>query len=316
MRRVMTAFVLAGAIALTAPCALFTQRGGGGHASGFSGGHTGGGFSGGHAGGFSGGGFTAPHFTAPSGGIAPRSFPAPRMGMMPRPIYPGAARFAPNLRPYSGSPLGQLNNPAVRRSPYAIGNRGWTNPPYRSNNWQGSNNWHGGNNWHSGDHNGHYYRPPYYVGYNNYYTYWPPYYPYGYWPWTPYLGGWDSEDYSSSDQNASPDQYQYQNQYPYQYPDQNSAPDPPDEDAARPAYQPPIIASPGVAISEPTVIIVYKDGHAEQVHNYALTPTRLLLMDNASAGFSLQVPLALIDLPATVQANRAAGVDFRLPVQN
>ena len=82
---------------------------------------------------------------------------------------------------------------------------------------------------------------------------------------------------------------------------------------SRPVYPPAIIGSPGVAISEPTVTIIYKDGHAEQVHNYALTPTKLLMMDNAGAGYSLQVPLSLIDLPATVQANRAAGVDFQLP---
>ncbi|MBV8114434.1 MAG: hypothetical protein JO300_06800, partial [Silvibacterium sp.] len=247
MRRVMTALVLAGAIALTAPCALFAQRGGGGHAGGFSGGHVGG-FSGGHVGGFAGGGFTAPHFTAPSGAFAPRSYPAPRMGMMPRPIYPGPARFSPNIRPYGGWTYGQPNNPAVRRSPYPIGNRGWTNPPY---------NWHGGNNWHGGDHNGHYYRPPYYGGLSVYPWpyYWWPYYSYG-WPWTPYLGGWDSGYDYPTDNGAPPAQSpdQYPDQYPGQYPDQYYPPDPlepnsMEQNSSRPAYQPAIVTSPGVAIS-------------------------------------------------------------------
>jgi hypothetical protein len=336
MRRVMTALVLAGAITLVAPRFIFAQHGGGGgHAGGFSGGHvggfSGGGFSGPRFGGPS-GGFSGPRFAAPSSGFGARSFPAPRMNMMPRPLPPGAARFAPNVRPYGGwtwSPSGQSNNPAVRRSPYPVGNRGWANQPYHPGNWQGGNNWHGGG------HDGHHYRQPYYGGLSVYPYPWPyywwPYYSYGWnWPWIPYLGGWDSQDYYTPDQNASPDQYQ--NQYPYQYPypypyqnpDQYSAPEPPPDpepdpvqgNAARPAYEPALAASPAVAIAEPTVTIVYKDGHAEQVRNFALTRTTLLMMDNAAAGFVLSVPLELVDLPATQQANRATGVDFRLPVRN
>ena len=70
------------------------------------------------------------------------------------------------------------------------------------------------------------------------------------------------------------------------------------------------------AASEPAVTIIYKDGHSQQIHNYAITRSSLLMMDNASAGYSPQIPLEQINLPATEQANRAAGVDFRLPVSN
>src|ERR1700759_1408090 len=142
MRRVMTALVLAGTIALALPYATYAQRGGGGHAGGSTGGGDAGGFSGGHGGGFSGGGFTAPHFAAPSGGFAPRTFSAPHMNFMPGPSSAGYSRIAPSVRPYSGStatrsPFGQLSMPAVRRAPYpGGGNTGWSNH-------NGNTQWHG-----------------------------------------------------------------------------------------------------------------------------------------------------------------------------
>jgi hypothetical protein len=316
MRRVMTALVLAGAIALAFPSAMFAQHGGG-HAGGFSGGGHAGGFSGGHVGGFSGGhvgGFAGPRFGAPSGGFA-RSFPAPRMSFMPGPVSSGPTRFAPALRPYGGlsgtrSPFGQLRMPAVPRAPYpGAGDRSSTNQPYHS----GNNQWGGNHGSHGGDHNGnddHRYRRPYYGGVtvNSWPYYY--YYPSWYWPWWPYFGDWDSSDSYPPDSTTAPtqpeDQYYAPPEQEPQYPQSEN----------RPLYQPGIIGSPGVAISEPAVTIIYKDGHAEQVHNYALTPTKLLMMDNAAAGVSLQVPLSLIDLAATEQVNRTAGVDFRLPVRN
>jgi hypothetical protein len=313
MRRVMTALVLAGAIALVVPCNSFAQRGGGGHAGGFGGGHAGG-FSGGH--GFSGGGFSGHSFGAPSsgfgtsgfraGGVPARSFTAPRVNFMPGLVPPGSSRFAPSARPYGGysgtrSPYGQLTLPPVSRAPYpGAANRGSTSQPY-----------HGGNNqWHGGDKDGHnHYRSSYYS--TNVYS-WPyawPYYAGSYWPWWPYFGDWDSGDTYSADNTSAPaqpqDQY-YAPQQEQEYPQYEN----------RPYYPPQIAGSPGVAISEPTVTIIYKDGHAEQVRNYALTPTRLLMMDNAAAGFSVQVPLSLIDLPATQAANRATGVEFQPPVGN
>jgi len=313
MRRVITALVLAGAIALATPCAIYAQHGGG-HAGGFSGGHSGG-FSGGHAGGFSGGGFSGPHFAAPSGGFGPggstaRSFPAPRMNFMPGPINSGVTRFSPSApRPagvFNGtrSPFGQLSIPNVRRAPYPGGTRGWTNQPTRQSN----------NQWHNGDHNGghddhHHYRPPYYGGVGLYT--WPySYASWSYWPWWPYFGNWDSNYDYPSDTTAAPAQYPDQNS------DQYYAPEPSQQDNSRPAYQPEIAASAVPAYPEPAVTIVYKDGHSQQIHNYALTRTTLLMLDNASSGLSPQIPLDQVNLPATEQINRAAGVDFRVPISN
>jgi hypothetical protein len=47
------------------------------------------------------------------------------------------------------------------------------------------------------------------------------------------------------------------------------------------------------------------------VHNYALTGSTLYALDGESRQ---EIPLSLLNVPATVEANRAAGVDFALPV--
>ena len=325
MRRFFTSLLLAGSLILATSSAAHAQRGGG-HAGGFSGGHAGGlsgghagGFGGGHVGGFSGGGFSSRGFgggfAGPSGGYASHYFPAPRMNFSQGMASSGASRFA--ARPYgtspaTRSPFGQLSIPAVRRGPYPGAYSGAYSSSYsRSYPGSANNRSSTGQANHGGDHDGHdHYRRSYYGGTAIY----SPYYANGlYWPW-PYFGDWDSGYDDSADTTAAPAQNPDQN--PGRYPDQDYAPEPQPEDMSRPAYPPAITGSPGVAISEPTVTIIYKDGHAEQVHNYALTRAALLMMDNASAGYSLLVPLELIDLPATEQINRAAGVDFRPPVQN
>jgi hypothetical protein len=59
------------------------------------------------------------------------------------------------------------------------------------------------------------------------------------------------------------------------------------------------------------VTLVFKDGRAPQrIHNYALTRTTLYVTD----GRPREIPVAALDLAATEQANRAAGVNFQLPV--
>lgn len=293
MRRVLTAFVLAGASALVLPCAMLGQRGGG-HA---------GGFSGGHVGGFSSGGFAGHSFGVPSGGFTARSFPAPRMNFMPGPASSGYSRFAQAARPYGGftgtrSPFGQLSIPAVRRAPYpGAVSRGLTNQPY-----------HGGYpDGHGGDRDGHsHYRSSYHsvTIYSSPYGW--PYY--GGWSYWPYFGNWDS-GYDYTADASSPAQASDQGSDQYYAPEQQ-------QDIGAPAYQPAMAPAAIGAASEPAVTIIYKDGHSQQIHNYAITRSSLLMMDNASAGYSPQIPLEQINLPATEQANRAAGVDFRLPVSN
>jgi hypothetical protein len=295
MRRVLTALVLAGAIAMFNPCATHAQRGGG-HA---------GGFGGGHAGGFSGGGFAAHNFgggfAAPSTGFAPHYFPAPHMSFSQGPTGFSSSPHPYGSSPATRSPFGQLSIPAVRRAPYpgaypraypgAADSRGWTNQPN-----------HGG---YPDGHGGHPYRTPYHSGV----TLYSPYYATGigwYWPWWPYFGNWDSGDYYAPNTTAAPGQTS----------DRYYAPETERQDTGRPGYQSEIAAGPAPAMPEPVVTIIYKDGHSQQIHNYALTRTTLLMLDDASSGLTPQISLDEINLPATEQVNRAQGVNFSLPVKN
>jgi len=78
----------------------------------------------------------------------------------------------------------------------------------------------------------------------------------------------------------------------------------------RPAYQGEAVAAPVHA--QPATTLIFKDGRPPtQVHNYALTASTLYDLDGESRK---EIPLALLNVPATVEANRAAGVDFALPV--
>jgi hypothetical protein len=64
--------------------------------------------------------------------------------------------------------------------------------------------------------------------------------------------------------------------------------------------------------AQPTTVLIFKDGRPPQkVHNYALTGSTLYALDG---DLRQEIPLVLLNVPATVETNRAAGVDFSLPV--
>jgi hypothetical protein len=76
------------------------------------------------------------------------------------------------------------------------------------------------------------------------------------------------------------------------------------------AYQGPSQAAPVHA--QPATVLIFKDGRPpEKVHNYALTGSTLYALDG---DLRREIPLALLNVPATVETNRAAGVDFSLPM--
>ncbi len=82
----------------------------------------------------------------------------------------------------------------------------------------------------------------------------------------------------------------------------------------RPPYQGPYEGPSQVAPvhPQPTTVLIFKDGRPpEKVHNYALTGNTLYALDG---DLNREIPLALLNVPATVETNRAAGVDFALPV--
>jgi hypothetical protein len=75
-------------------------------------------------------------------------------------------------------------------------------------------------------------------------------------------------------------------------------------------YEPPFQTVPVHA--QPVTVLIFKDGRPpEKVHNYALTASTLYALDG---DLRREIPLALLNVPATVETNRAAGVDFSLPV--
>lgn len=78
--------------------------------------------------------------------------------------------------------------------------------------------------------------------------------------------------------------------------------------ARRPSYAPSGTSSP--SLREDAVTLIFNDGRPpERIHNYLLTSTTLTVLDSQYR----EIPLEQINVAATEQANRAAGVDFRVP---
>lgn len=168
--------------------------------------------------------------------------------------------------------------------------------------------------------------------------------PYGYAPW----GGWPDygapDDFGYGDdtegQDSPPPATQYEPYGPYDEPAPNAPPyagpgaygppgppapnaygsypppdaetPPPDRSAPRrpyrPSAQPPAVAA-APETQEPLTLI-FKDGRpAQQVHNYILTRSWIYIQDENRRA----IPVDQLDLEATAQVNRQAGVDFRLP---
>jgi hypothetical protein len=84
--------------------------------------------------------------------------------------------------------------------------------------------------------------------------------------------------------------------------------------AFRPEYQGQAAPAPEPVRDQPSTTLIFKDGRSPaQVHNYALTATTLYALDG---DLRKEIPLSVLDVPATVEANRAAGVDFALPMSH
>lgn len=85
------------------------------------------------------------------------------------------------------------------------------------------------------------------------------------------------------------------NQYTYQ----RSAPPPPR--AARQVDPPEVV---------PNTVLVFRDGHKEEVQNYAIVGQTLW---NFAPQHRQKIPLSDLDLQATAKANEERGVDFHVP---
>ena len=61
---------------------------------------------------------------------------------------------------------------------------------------------------------------------------------------------------------------------------------------------------------EPATALVFRDKHVEEVRNYAIAGGTLWVVTEQAAK---KIPLAQLDLPATVKMNDDRGVDFQVP---
>ncbi len=61
---------------------------------------------------------------------------------------------------------------------------------------------------------------------------------------------------------------------------------------------------------EPATALVFRDQHVEEVHNYAIAGGTLWILNDKAAK---KIPLARLDIPATVKMNDDRGVDFQVP---
>lgn len=113
----------------------------------------------------------------------------------------------------------------------------------------------------------------------------------------------DSGTYQPSDQAEPQSQYVAPPDEGYR---QDYAP-PPYNMAAAPATAPAPIAP------EPQLTLIFQDGHTQTIRNYVLTPSTVIVMDQAASGREPRIPLSELNLPATERTAQQAGVDFSPP---
>jgi hypothetical protein len=201
----------------------------------------------------------------------------------PTPSFSGASRsFA--------SPAG----------PQFQGARHPSSPTARSGHWP---SWDPGRHPDNGRRGVGYRGPGFYVGY-------PWLAPFGY--GLPFATPYGDDQDEGGGAPVAPQQADYSNQPPGDY-----GPEAPEVAANtpspfRPTYEGQIEFAP--VHLQPTTTLIFKDGRTPvQVHNYALTANTLYALDGDSRQ---EIPLSVLDVPATVEANRKAGVDFALPVSH
>lgn len=153
------------------------------------------------------------------------------------------------------------------------------------------------------------------VGYRGPYLYagYPGLIPFGYGVPYPYAFDYGDDEDDSVAQPAPP-QADYGNQpigdYGQEAPGPQLAANAPTP--FRPAYQGEGEIAPVHA--QPATTLIFKDGRSPvYVHNYALTASTLYALDDDSRQ---EISLSLLDVPATMEVNRKAGVDFALPVSH
>src|ERR1019366_6914610 len=81
-----------------------------------------------------------------------------------------------------------------------------------------------------------------------------------------------------------------------------------DAEPARPIQQKPAASARDTKPREPTVL-VFRDGHQQEVTNYAIMGQTVYVFDQRTQKIALADP----DVAATIKANDDRGLDFQLP---
>ncbi len=164
-------------------------------------------------------------------------------------------------------------------------------------------------------HHPHY--PGRYFG-GNYGGYWPVYYG-GY---IPFDYGYDYDPgymgYAPGTFQSAPYAYPYPQGYapPANY--YASAPPPPASYPPPPEQSAPVAQAPNRPASskeaepspEPTVL-VFRDGHKQEVENYAIMGSTLFVLSGRRA----RIPIAELDVPETIRQNESRGLEFSIPAR-
>jgi hypothetical protein len=134
---------------------------------------------------------------------------------------------------------------------------------------------------------------------------------YGY-PWG-YGGAFDPYWWWDSGSSYNQDQ-QYQtglaNEMNAQSLDEQRMREQGDQDVyARSAPPPP--RAEEITEAAPATVLVFRDEHKQEIHNYAIVGQTLW---NFNPQHTQKIPLSDLDIPATTKANDERGVDFHLPV--
>jgi hypothetical protein len=129
-----------------------------------------------------------------------------------------------------------------------------------------------------------------------------PYYNYAPYPYPYYMSGDDygQEDSATYDPPAVSD-YRDDDDRRVLEEDYRAGLNPPREQISQPSE--PVMA-------QPSTVLVFKDGHQQEISNYAIVGATLY---DLSDGRSKKVQLADLDLTATVKENDQRGVEFQLP---
>ena len=140
-----------------------------------------------------------------------------------------------------------------------------------------------------------------------------PYYGYPYYGYyDPFLDSWWWDSGSSFDQDYA-QQEQMAEQMNEENLEEQQMLNQQDQDAyARraPRARDPQPSREETAKNDPATVLVFRNGQQREIQNYAIVDGMLW---NFMATRTERIPLAVLDIPATVRANDERGVDFHLP---